>query len=75
MKVTEEVLRDLFTTIFKREFTNTSEINQDHLSEWDSIRHLDIIMILEETFQVEFDFETISLMTNFEFILEVLNEE
>jgi acyl carrier protein len=50
------------------------EFSPDHCSEWDSLRHMNLILALEEEFQVQFDEEQIVEMLNVELIIESLKE-
>jgi acyl carrier protein len=46
-------------------------INQEHIDNWDSLRHLNLIVELEEVFQVSYEPEEIAEMTSFEKITEI----
>ena len=48
--------------------------NQKNLSEWDSLRHLNLIVALEDEFEVSFEPEQIAIMTSFATIMEELSK-
>lgn len=51
-----------------------SEINQDNIDNWDSMRHLNLIVELEDVFDKSFEPEEIAEMVTMEKILEYLNK-
>jgi acyl carrier protein len=46
-------------------------INQNHIDNWDSLRHLNLIVELEEAFEVSYEPEEIAVMTSIEKIAEI----
>ena len=74
MNSVEVKLKNVFNLVFRQEFESYSSLNQDNIAEWDSIRHLDLIMALEEAYNIEIEFDDIALLTSYTFILEFLNE-
>ena len=46
----------------------------EHTSNWDSIRHLDLVMALEETFAVSFTSEELGTLTSYRAIVEALDQ-
>ena len=52
-----------------------SIVNQEEIDVWDSLRHLNLIVELEEAFEVSYDPEEISQMTSLDKILEVTNSK
>ena len=48
--------------------------SQKNLSEWDSLRHLNLIVALEDEFEVSFEPEQIAVMTSFATIMEELSK-
>ncbi len=46
-------------------------INQEQLDNWDSLRHLNLIVELEEAFEVSYEPEEIAEMTSIEKILDI----
>ncbi len=48
--------------------------SQKNLSAWDSLRHLNLIVALEDEFEVSFEPEQIAIMTSFATIMGELNK-
>lgn len=57
----------------ERELIN-EETSQKNLSAWDSLRHLNLIVALEDEFEVSFEPEQIAIMTSFATIIEELSK-
>lgn len=51
-----------------------AEITQDTIENWDSLRHLNLIVELEDTFDKSFEPEEISEMTSIEKIIEMIEK-
>lgn len=72
----KQKLKECFAKAFE---VNASEINdltsQLNLQEWDSLRHLNLIVELEIEFDVEFEPEEISEMKDFEKVLKCLENK
>ncbi|MEN6350421.1 MAG: acyl carrier protein [Syntrophomonas sp.] len=45
-----------------------------NISEWDSLKHMELIMALEEEFQIEFSDEKIDQITSYKAIILALKE-
>ncbi|WP_396196744.1 acyl carrier protein [Flavobacterium sp.] len=52
-----------------------NEVNQEQIDNWDSLRHLNLIVELEEAFDVSFEPEEISEMISIEKIEQVIMEK
>lgn len=69
-------IKEILATILE---INISEINdafsQNSCSNWDSLNHLNLIIALEETFDVSFDPEQISLMIDIDKIMDQINKK
>lgn len=52
-----------------------NEVNQEQIDNWDSLRHLNLIVELEEVFDVSFEPEEISEMISIEKIEQVTMEK
>ena len=48
-------------------------LSAEHTSNWDSIRHLDLVMALEEAFSVSFSSEELGTLTSYQAIAEALD--
>ncbi len=50
-----------------------SVVDQNHVDNWDSLRHLNLILELEEIYQVSYEPEEISDMISLEKIIDITN--
>jgi len=57
----------------ERTFLN-EDTSQKNLPAWDSLRHLNLIVALEDEFEVSFEPEQIAIMTSFATIMEELSK-
>jgi acyl carrier protein len=55
------------------EETITDQTSSADIEKWDSIRHLSLVLSLEEEFQIEFPEEQIGELTSFSSIVSALN--
>ena len=55
------------------EETITSQTSSSDIEQWDSIRHLSLVLSLEEEFQSEFPEEQIGQLTDFSQIVSALS--
>ena len=67
-KIDEEI-KNIMATVFKintREITNES--NPSSIDKWDSLKHIDLIIALEEEFEIKLDEDEIASMVSFSII-------
>jgi len=71
----ENKLKNIMATIFEvaEELINENS-NMDNLSSWDSLRHMNLILALEEEFTVSIPDEDAGNITSYKLIKVVLNE-
>jgi acyl carrier protein len=50
------------------------ESSPDTIENWDSLRHMNLITVLEEEFDIRFNDEQITEMMNFNLIIYTVNE-
>lgn len=62
-----EIMKSVFNTDAVTESTN-----QNNCEKWDSLRHLNLIVELEEAFDLEFEPEEIAEMKSFEAIKKLI---
>ena len=71
--IMENKIKKIMAEIFDIE---VSEINSntysDTLEQWDSIKHMDLIIALEEEFNIKFDAEEIIQMISYDLIFETI---
>jgi acyl carrier protein len=71
----EKVLALMVETFNIERALLNEDTSQKNLSAWDSLRHLNLIVALEDEFDVSFEPEQIAIMTSFAAIMEELNKE
>jgi acyl carrier protein len=71
----EEKVKYIMASVFE---TSTDEINdltaQGSLANWDSVRHLSLIVSLEEEFEIRFSDDQIADMQSYRLIIYTLRE-
>ncbi len=72
---TEERIRDVMSAVFAK---SVDEINYDSspdtIDSWDSLKHLSMVVALEEEFEVHFSDEQTIQMLNYKLVVAVVNE-
>lgn len=68
----KEIMGDVFE-INPNQITNDS--SPSTIQSWDSLRHINLIVALEEEFNIKFTDEDILQMLNFELIVIIVNEK
>jgi len=72
-KQINEKLSDVFFNIFEiREFTKN--ITMDEVQDWDSLKHIQLLSAIEETFHIEFQFEDVIEMISGEAIFNTITK-
>jgi acyl carrier protein len=65
----ENKIKNIMSNIFK---VNINEINDEsspqNINRWDSLRHISLILALEEEFKIKFSQDEISTMVNYKII-------
>ena len=75
MENIDERIKEVMSGVFGIEVeTLNEESSQDNVEGWDSIKHLDLIVSLEEEFGVSVPIEEVGNMTNFKYIKLTLEE-
>ena len=68
-------LLEIFERIFNKVLTKKSEISPEYIDTWDSIRQIDLIISIEQEFNIQFSDDEIGDLLNFELILQIINEK
>ncbi len=69
-------IQGLMATIFERNVEEiTVDSNQDNVDKWDSLKHLDLVISIEEEFDIVFPIEEIGNLVSFKLISVVLKEQ
>lgn len=72
----EDQVKGILSKVFGVDVSQiTDAIAPGKLKAWDSIRHMKMILALEEEFSVEFEPEDIGQMLNLKLIMNILNEK
>ncbi len=75
MENIDERIKDVMSGVFGVDAdTLNEESSQDNVEGWDSIKHLDLIVSLEEEFGVSIPIEEVGNLTNFKYIKLTLEE-
>ena len=75
-KIMEERIKGVMSSVFnvpKGEIQ--SDASPDTINSWDSLRHMDLIIGLEEEFDIEFDDEYIGNLLNYDLIKIHIKEQ
>ena len=68
-------LKEVLSTVFEVSVESiTDDSSSDTIENWDSLRHLNLMIALEEEFNVVIPDEEVGNMVNFKLIELVLNE-
>lgn len=72
----ESRIKSVMASVFEVDSSQiNSDTSPDTLESWDSLKHMNLILALEEEFGVEFDNDDITNMINFNLILLILKEK
>ena len=75
-KIIDERIKGVMSSVFnvpKGEIQ--SDASPDTINSWDSLRHMDLIIGLEEEFDIEFDDEDIGNLLNYDLIKIHIKEQ
>ncbi|MDY3428147.1 acyl carrier protein [Riemerella anatipestifer] len=72
----KEKIIEIMAEVFEMDENSfPQEISQETVENWDSLRHLNLIVEIEESFDVSFEPEEISEMITMDKILEMLQKQ
>ena len=66
-------IKDLISSVFNIDKENINEDNQS--SNWDSLKHMNLILALEDEFNLKFKNAEIIKMNNYLSVLEILSKK
>jgi acyl carrier protein len=72
--VNERVRHILAVVLDMPEHEVDERLSAEQTTNWDSIRHLDLVMALEEAFGVSFSSEELGVLTSYRAIVEALGQ-
>lgn len=68
----EATVRDVFEVVLKRPIAPQESISQETEGDWDSVRHIELLFMLEEEFGITFDEDEMSELQSFDEIVDKL---
>jgi len=73
---TEQKLKQIFNTILnKKKITDYNKLEINKTKNWDSLKHLNLIILLEEEFSIKITPDDMQELTNYKKILSFLNSK
>lgn len=71
-----EKVKSIMANVFRTGIENiTDDLKQKDVTFWDSLRHLNLIVELEEKFEISFEPEEIAEMTTFKMVIFYINQK
>ena len=74
MKNIQEDIRSILSTIFKRTISPEEDVSMENEDLWDSLKHIEIIVTIEEELGVSFAPEDIPQLTSVSKIVKKIEE-
>lgn len=75
MKEIEKKINKAFALVFKmKNFKNKKKLNIKNVKKWDSINHVELILVLESLFKIKIDPEISFTLDSYQSILNYLNK-
>jgi acyl carrier protein len=69
----ETKIKNIMAFVFETPFEAINhESSPDTIEKWDSLKHMNLVVALEEEFNIEFNDDEISEMQNFSSILNII---
>lgn len=70
----DDKIIEIMKSVFKTDAVNTAT-NQQNCDKWDSLHHLNLIVELEDAFDMEFEPEEIAAMKSFEAVKQMITNK
>jgi len=72
----KDEVKSIMASVFRTDIKNISDnLRQENVNFWDSLKHLSLIVALEEKYSVSFEPEEMSEMISFEKVIFYLNQK
>lgn len=72
----EERIKKVFSNVFNLDIeTINNESSPDNIESWDSLKHMNLILALEEEFEIEFDEQEIVDSMSYALIVHILKSK
>jgi acyl carrier protein len=69
----ETRIKNVMASVFEISAENiTNDLSPDTIESWDSLKHMNLIVALEEEFKMEFSDDEIVEMMNFSLVVEII---
>jgi acyl carrier protein len=72
----ENKIKEVMSNVFNIDINSINiKSSQDNIENWDSLKHMNLLVALEEEFCIEFDDDSIEDLINFQLIFSVIKEK
>ena len=71
----QSAVAELLTITLGRQITQNESVSRDSESNWDSLRHIELILMLEEHFGVRFSEEEMAALRDSDEIVHAIEEK
>jgi len=69
-------LLEVMSIVFNEKINNLNEkISMNNFDKWDSLKHLNLLVALEEEFKIRFDISQADKMADFKSIIKYINKK
>lgn len=75
MAITLDILQEVFRTAFSSEVNINENTSKENLPEWDSINHLNLVVELEDRFNIQFSPEEIESMKSIVTLQDIIQRK
>jgi acyl carrier protein len=75
MAITLDVLQEVFKSAFSSEVSINENTSKENLPEWDSINHLNLVVELEDHFNIQFSPDEIESMKSIVTLQEIIQRK
>jgi acyl carrier protein len=71
----QEAVAELLSISLERQVARAESVTRDSDPKWDSVKHVELILMLEEHFGVQFSEEEMGAMRSFDEIVQAIEEK
>ena len=75
MAITLDILQEVFKSAFSSEVNINENTSKENLPEWDSINHLNLVVELEDHFNIQFSPDEIESMKSIVTLQEIIQRK
>lgn len=70
----EQQVKEIVSRIFKIEMSQIqSDFSQENINDWDSLKHLNLVVALEKKFAIQIEPDEIAIMYDLKSIINLIN--